>query len=222
MLNGSFFLDNTDFASLLQLSDEYQTNWLKQRISNYFLQKADYGVSKFGMEIIYLADKHDMQSLKDEILKNCATKFTLTNKNLVKKNFKELSDETKLVLAKSRFVYILEGIKKFKPLAEISDKLLTSVIQKVEHLTKPYNLPFQNVFSKPDSYSDVEIKVNCKHSFHLHRVILKRLSGKIGEMVTEENMKVVNIQFDKNEDVGVFLLMLRLFYPRFRVDLSPG
>lgn len=174
------------------------------------------------MEIIYLADKHEMQSLKDEILKNYATKCILTYKNLTKTNFKELSDETKLVLAKSRIVYILVNNEKLKHLAEILDKLLTSIIQKEEVQAKPYNLPFQNVFMKPDGYSDVEIKVNSKHSFYLHNVILKRLSGKIGDLVTDEKNKVVNIQLDKNEDVGVFLLMLRLFYPKFHVDLSTG
>ena len=174
------------------------------------------------MEIIYLADKHEMQSLKDEILKNHATKFILTHRNSIKTNFKELSNQTKLVLAKSRFIYILENMEKLKNLAEILDKLLSSVIRKEKVLVKPYNLQFQNVFNKPDSYSDVEIKVNSKHSFYLHRVVLKRLSGKIGDMMTDDKNKVINIQLNKNEDVNVFLLMLRLFYPKFHLDLSTG
>ena len=163
-----------------------------------------------------------MQSLKEEILKNYATKFTLTYDNLVKKNFKELSDETKVILAKSRLVYIFENIDKLRSLSKILDNLLTSVIQKEEEKKRPYNLQFQNVFIKPDAYTDVEIKVNGKHSFHLHSVILKRLSGKIGDMVTDEKKKVINIQLGEKEDAGVFLLMLRLFYPKLHVDLNIG
>ena len=163
-----------------------------------------------------------MQSLKEEILKNYATKFTLTYDNLVKKNFKELSDETKVILAKSRLVYIFENIDKLRSLSKILDNLLTSVIQKEEEKKRPYNLQFQNVFIKPDAYTDVEIKVNGKHSFYLHSVILKRLSGKIGDMVTDEKKKVINIQLGEKEDVGVFLLMLRLFYPKLHVDLNIG
>ena len=176
------------------------------------------------MEVVYLADKHQMQTLKDEILQNHAKKIFLNRGTLEKNNFKELSYETKMILAKSRIVHILESFEQehVKYMAKVLDENLTAILQKRETQKKPYKLSFQNVFNKPDDNSDVEIKVNGKYSFHLHRLTLKRLAGTIGDMVIEEKNSEVNIQLDKNEDVGIFLLMLRLFYPKHHVDLSPG
>lgn len=222
-----FFTDATSFTSLLELSNEYQTAWLNKRISNYFLEKDNCGIVELGIKVLCLADQFEMYALKDRILKNHVQQIRLNFEITQSTMFKKLSEDIRFILLKSNLIQCLRQRIKSKQgiqVIEALDEVLDAILNKKEPTkSKSYKLPFQNVFEKADEQSNIEIRVDGKHSLHLHQIVLKRLGGTLGEMILDDKEKNIhNIYLDNNENVEVFLLMVRFMYPKHFVNLSLG
>ena len=180
-----------------------------------------------GIKVLFYADKYRMTALKDEIIKNHASDHIKWNSGaLESKEFKELSEDTKVEIAKHQFTNIFNSLamsaeNRAKYLSELMD-IIENLKTKNRPTERKYDLPFQNVFKTPTEHSDIEIVVSKTHSFHLHKQTLKRLSGKFKHLIEnnkDDNLKKMNIELEEKE-LNVFLLMLRFMYPKYQVQLQ--
>ncbi|XP_066926329.1 uncharacterized protein [Clytia hemisphaerica] len=222
--------DQTPFQNILDLCENYETPWIKQRISNFFLDKKECGLAIHGIKVLFYADKYQMTALKDEIIKNHASNyFRMENflSMLQSKDFKDLSEDLKIELAiKCLFTIAFKSLplsaeNKTEYISELTD-IIESLKTKKKPTERTYDLPFQNVFKKPTEHSDIEIVVSKTVSFHLHKQTLKRLSGRFKDLIEnnkEANTTKLNVEL-KDGDLNAFLLMLRFFYPKHQFQLK--
>jgi len=107
--------DSSDFCSLYELCDEYQINWLKNKITNYIITRfTEICPSKDSTEnfssisvhdemviyFLYLAEQYNIEVLKEKCFEYTFQTFFFFLQKKRETNFKRLSRESRLLIYK--------------------------------------------------------------------------------------------------------------------------
>jgi len=107
--------DSSDFCSLYELCDEYQINWLKNKITNYIITRfTEICPSKDSTEnfssisvhdemviyFLYLAEQYNIEVLKENCFEYTFQTFFFFLQKKRETNFKRLSRESRLLIYK--------------------------------------------------------------------------------------------------------------------------
>ena len=108
-----FFIDNTNFQSLLDLSREYQINEIKTLCESHLLRKPP------TVDQLIIAEEYDLINLRERCLKELSEKAL--NGLQDHPRFSEISDKTRLVIMEQQLKRLQTYCKKISQIATATD-----------------------------------------------------------------------------------------------------
>ena len=108
-----FFIDNTNFQSLLDLSREYQINEIKTLCEVHLLRKPP------TVDQLIIAEEYDLTNLRERCLKELSEKAL--NGLQDHPRFNEISDKTRLVIMEQQLKRLQTYCKKISQIATATD-----------------------------------------------------------------------------------------------------